>query len=227
MLGAIFSDFIQDGVIAREDVFLIDKIDGWQMHEGKGAIKPYVLDALQKLQTDYLDLLLIHWPFPDYLVETWEAFEQLHAEGVIRSIGLCNVEARHLKRLSNQVSTLPHVIQIERNPLNSAKEVIQYCQNSGILVQGYSPVCRMHPKLADSEIIAEIAEKYGKTKGQVILRWHFDTGVSPVFMTSRRERLVEYTEILDFRLTEDDVAAIDHLNEDFQMFLCSRACPGY
>ncbi|MBT63409.1 MAG: aldo/keto reductase [Puniceicoccaceae bacterium] len=228
MLGNIFSSLLNEGNIRRKDLFLIDKIDGWQMHASKGDVRPYFEEALRKLQLEYLDLLLIHWPFPEYLLETWDVFEQIYNAGLARSIGLCNVEVRHLQRVIQQASIVPHVVQVERHPLNSVSDVITYCHKNGIVVQGYSPVCRMLPKVAASPVIEVIAEKYKKSKGQIIMRWHFDTEVAPVFMTTREERLIEYAdEVQSFRLDEGDIAAINGMNEDFKLFLGSRACPGY
>lgn len=228
MLGNVFSSLMQEGLIEREDLFLIDKIDGWQMHASKGQVRPYVEEALEKLKVDYLDLLLIHWPFPEYFMETWAAFEELYKAGLARSIGLCNVELRHLQRVAQGGSMLPHVVQVERHPLNSANDVLAYCNENQIAMQGYSPVCRMLSKVANSDVIERIAKKHNQTKGQVIMRWHFDTQVAPVFMTTREERLIEYTEIVQtFRLDQGDIAALNGMNEDFRLFLASRACPGY
>lgn len=227
MLGTIFSDFVGRGEVVREDLFLIDKIDGWQMHETKGRIQRHVLAALQKLQIEYLDLLLIHWPFPQFLVETWEAFSELYAAGMVRSIGLCNMEQRHLVQLAEKSTVLPHVLQIECNPLNTSKEVIDHCHQKNIAIQGYSPVCRMLPALAESKVLKRIAAQHNKTIGQIIMRWHYQNGVAPVFMTSRKERLLEYADIVNFSLSQAELKLIDCLNTDFKIFLGSRACPGY
>jgi diketogulonate reductase-like aldo/keto reductase len=228
MLGGIFSSLTEAGFIEREELFLIDKIDGWQMHATKGDVRSHVEEALKKLQVNYLDLLLIHWPFPEYFMETWKAFEHLYEAGLARSIGLCNVELRHLERVFQQATIMPHVVQIERHPLNTASDVLTYCHAGGVAVQGYSPVCRMLPKVAHSDVIERIAQKHKKSKGQVIMRWHIDTEVAPVFMTTRHERLVEYAaELHTFQLDGGDIAAINSMNEDFKLFLGSRACPGY
>src|SRR5690606_4018110 len=120
-------------------------------------------------------------------------------------------EVRHLEEILPQVSISPHVVQVERHPLNSATDIIKYCHDREIAVQGYSPVCRMLPKVARSETLTRIANKHGKTVGQVILRWHVEWGVAPVFMTTRKERFSEYCTVEDFNLDESDISAIDSL----------------
>jgi diketogulonate reductase-like aldo/keto reductase len=226
-LGEALSTIFSTGGVKREDVFLIDKIDGWQMQETEGKVAGHVADALRDLKTEYMDLLLIHWPFPSFLVETWQSFEELKKQGVAKSIGVCNVEMRHLNRLLEKAKTPPDFVQNERHPLNQAEEVSNFCLSQGISLQAYSPVCRMVPKIAESLALQAIASAHGRSLGQVIMRWHLQSGVSPVFMTTKRERLVEYRQTYDFELTPDDMSRIDAMNEDYKLFLPSRACPGF
>jgi diketogulonate reductase-like aldo/keto reductase len=226
-LGEALSTLFSSEEAKREDVFLIDKIDGWQMQETKGKVAGHVADALRNLKTDYVDLLLIHWPFPTFLVETWQSFEELRQQGITKNIGVCNVEMRHLNRLLRSATTPPDFVQIERHPLNQAKEVSNFCLDRGISLQAYSPVCRMAPKIAESSTLKSIASSHGRSLGQVIMRWHLQSQVSPVFMTTKRERLTEYRQTYDFELTQDEMSRIDEMNEDYKMFLPSRACPGF
>lgn len=227
LLGEALSSVIRSGHCSREGLFVIDKIDGWQMQTARGLVAQHVETALTKLRTDYLDLLLIHWPFPDYLLETWETFTKLHHQGVLRSIGFCNLEARHLRNLLAQDIEHPHVLQIERHPLHAAQDEIAFCREHGIAVQGYSPVCRMLPKVVESPVLKKIAATHGRSLGQIMMRWHIQSGVAPVFMTKKRERMVEYTGIFDFMLENSEIAAINAMDERFKLFLGSRACPGF
>jgi len=226
-LGEALTTLFSSGKAKREDVFLSDKIDGWQMQETKGKVAGHVADALRDLKTDYVDLLLIHWPFPTFLDETWQSFEELKKQGVAKNIGVCNVEMRHLNRLLQSAKTPPDFVQNERHPLNQAKEVSNFCLSRAISLQAYSPVCRMVPKIAESPTLKSIASAHGRTLGQVIMRWHLQSGVSPVFMTTKRERLVEYRQTYDFGLSQDEMHQIDEMNEDYKLFLPSRACPGF
>jgi len=227
VLGSIFEELIADGEVTRGDLFLIDKIDGWQMQQSNGNITEYVEAALSKLRVNYLDLLLIHWPFPEWLVKTWESCIAANKSGIVKSIGLCNVHERHLLSVVDNTEFTPDVVQVERHPLNSMSGLVALNEELGIITQAYSPVCRMIDKLSSSPIIAGIAEKHGRSKGQVIMRWHIDTGVVPVFMTTRSERLEEYKKIFDFHLDASDLSKISMLNENYKIFLESRGCPGF
>lgn len=226
-LGEALSTLFSSGEVKREDVFLSDKIDGWQMQEAKGKVADHVTNALRSLKTDYIDLLLIHWPFPSFLVETWQSLEELQQRGVAKEIGVCNVEMRHLNRIAENAKTHPDFVQIERHPLNQASEVSNFCLNRRIALQAYSPVCRMAPKIAESPTLQSIASTHGRSLGQVIMRWHLQCGVSPVFMTTKRERLAEYRQTYDFTLSQDEMGHINAMNEDYKLFLPSRACPGF
>lgn len=106
----------------------------------------------------------------------------------------------------------PDVVQIERHPLRTCKNDVRYFQSEGITVEAYSPVCRMDKRLADSAILKSIAQKYKKSMGQVILRWHIDTGVIPVFMTKKEARIKENVDIFDFSLVPEELKAISELD---------------
>lgn len=107
--------------IRRQDLFIQDKIDGWQMEEAKGKISCHVETSIAKLHCNYIDALFIHWPFPEYLPETWQAFSDLKKQGKVRLIGLSNVRERHVKKLMEETGIRPDVVQIERHPLRTCK----------------------------------------------------------------------------------------------------------
>ena len=226
-LGRALVECMKLYAVDREDLYVIDKIDAWQMQETRGRIEPYVDDALRKLRVDYLDVLLIHWPFPQYFTETWKTCIDVYRKGKAKAIGVCNVRERHVFNLMEATGFKPHVVQIERHPLNTSESILKFNQERHIITQAYSPVARMMPALANSELIRDIAEKYQRTKGQIIMRWHIDTGAIPVFMTRKTERLKEYSKIVEFELDSEDVFAISSLNIDYKIFLESMACPGF
>jgi methylglyoxal/glyoxal reductase len=227
VLGEIFEELIGDGKVRREDLFIIDKIDGWQMHQGGGNVVSSVKDALSKLRLEYLDLLLIHWPFPEYFSRTWESFVEIYCSGVAKAIGVCNVRERHLLSLVEETDFVPHVVQIERHPLNTVPGLLGLNQKLGILSQVYSPVCRMIDRIASSSVLVEISQKHSRSVGQVIMRWHIDTGVVPVFMTTKASRLEEYARVFEFQLDDADVERISALNRNYKIFLESWGCPGF
>lgn len=225
-LGQAIHDCMIEFDLCREDFYISDKIDGWQMQERNGDITSYVETALKQMNMDYFDLLLIHWPFPEYLNNTWDCFQRLYKSGLAKSIGICNVRVRHLIQFLD-ADTLPHVIQIERHPLNACIEEVSFCANYGIKVQAYSPMCRMDYRLQNSPILEKLSQKYNKNVGQIILRWHIDTNVTPVFMTKKPSRICENTDIFDFSLTKDEINNILSLNQNYKIFLESWGCPGF
>lgn len=226
MLGEVLKDLSERMNIGREKLFIQDKIDGWQMQLSKGNIIKFADESLLKLGTDYVDVLFVHWPFPDYLNETWETFSKLKKEGKVRFIGLSNVRERHMVKIIKETGIRPDVIQIERHPLRTCTSDIDYCNKENILVQAYSPVCRMDKRIVDSPVLQSIAKKYNKSIGQVILRWHIDTGVTPVFMTKKAGRIKENTDLFDFYLTDSEVSSVNSLNMNYKIFVESVCCPG-
>lgn len=226
LLGASIYNLIQTGQFSREDFFLQDKIDAWQMFKTNGHVMLYIDESLQKLRTDYIDSLLIHWPYPDYLDETWCCFREAKLIGKVKKIGICNVRKKHLERIIERTGIKPDIVQIERHPLRTCHDDIVYFQELGISIEAYSPLCRMDERLLNSNVLKRIASKYNKNIGQIILRWHIQTGVSPIFMTKKKERIAENVSILDFALSEEEVRDIESLNSNYKIFVESICCPG-
>ena len=225
VLGRILGELSDEMGIGREKLFIQTKIDAWQMQESNGNIEKYVVSAMKQLGVEYLDALLIHWPVPEYFDRTWEIFVKLRNDGIVRKIGVCNVRLRHLKKYV-EFDTVPDLIQIERNPLRTCEKEISFCHEHGIEVQAYSPLCKMDERLRDSEILKEISQGRGKSLGQTVLRWHIDTGVTPIFTSKKPQRVREYAEIFDFELSKMEIDRISSLNIDYKMYLESMACPG-
>ena len=226
-LGDVLKTLITQAVVKRENLFVSDKIDAWQMQEGNGDVRVYVKNALQKMQLSYFDLLLIHWPIPEYLYATLRCLSDLKEEGLVRNIGVCNVRLGHLKRIQSNIGILPDFIQNEIHPLNTCNKVVDWCNEKNINVMAYSPLCRMNAKIVESSLLKELSVKYSKSIGQIVLRWHLDRGVIPVFMTHNPKRIVENTAIRDFALDKEDVERINTMNENYKIFLESNGCPAY
>lgn len=227
LLGTVLKTLITKEVVKREDLFVSDKIDAWQMQAGNGNVRSCVVDALQKMQLSYFDLMLIHWPIPEYLFSTFKSLSALKEEGVIRNIGLCNVRLGHLKRIQSNVGVLPDFIQNEIHPLNTCDEVVKWCNEKDIKIMAYSPLCRMNAKILESTTLKELSSKYNKTIGQIILRWHLERGIIPIFMSHNPKRIAENTEIRVFSLEKGDIERINAMNENYKIFLESNGCPGY
>ena len=133
---------------------------------------------------------------------------------------------RQLKQIANY-ETPPEIIQVERNPLRTCEDEVNFCLTHNMIFQAYSPLCKMHPKLRDSVLLKNLAEKYNKSIGQIILRWHLQTDVTPVFTSKKSSRIKEYSRIFDFDLNDDDITKILSLNINHKMYLESVACPGF
>nr|WP_320016128.1 aldo/keto reductase [uncultured Desulfobacter sp.] len=226
ILGQAIRQCIVQYNLTREDFFIQSKIDAWQMQEGDGDIRKYVDSALKEMGMDYFDLVLIHWPIPEYLEKTWKSLQRIKSEGIAKDIGICNVRFRHLKAFS-YAGILPRYIQIERHPLMVFEKEIEFCKMNDICIQAYSPLCKMHSHIKESPTLQSLTEKYGKSIGQIVLRWHIDTGVIPVFTSRKPKRVEEYLNIFDFSLSAEDIANVSALNENYKLCLESCSCPGF
>lgn len=212
--------------VSRKEVFVSDKVDAWQMIKGRGDVSEYIQDALNKMNLEYFDVVWIHWPIAEFVEPTWRSLQDLQNKGFVRNIGVSNVRVRHLRDME-QLHIFPKCIQIERHPLRVCQDEMNYCRMKGIKVFSYSPICRMHKDLKESVVLKQIANKYHKNIGQVVLRWHIDTNATPVFMSKNPKRVSDNLNIFDFELTESEVKKIASLNQNYKIFLESWGCPGF
>lgn len=225
-LGKALASCMEKYAVDRSEVFVSDKVDAWQMIEGKGDVEQYITNALNKMQLDFFDVVWIHWPIAEFVQQTWNSLQKIHNKGLVRAIGICNVRVKHLEELKKN-GINPRKIQIERHPLRVGQDEMDYCLANNIEVYSYSPICRMHHDLRNSSILQRLAEKYHKNIGQIILRWHLDTYAIPIFMSKNPKRVAENLNIMDFRLDAKDLNEISSLNQNYKIFLESWGCPGF
>ena len=202
---------IRESGIDRESLFVTTKLDG--QFQGSDRAIEGLNESLRRLGLDYVDLLLIHWPLPqrDEYISTWKTFEKLVAAGKTRSIGLSNFKPAHIDRLLAEVTIRPTVNQIQLNPRTTRPEQRAYNTAQGIVTEAWSPLGAGNDLLKDPTL-ATIAEKYGKTPGQVVLRWHMELGIVAIPRSSSPSRIAENIDIFDFALTSDEIAAISALD---------------
>jgi 2,5-diketo-D-gluconate reductase A len=202
---------IRDCGIDRAELFVTTKLDG--PFQGNDRAIGGLDECLRRLGLDYVDLLLIHWPLPqrDEYVSTWKTFEKLVAAGKARSIGLSNFKPAHIDKLLAETTIRPTVNQIQLNPRTTRSEQRAYDAEHGIVTESWSPLGAGND-LLESPTLAAIAEKYGKTPGQVVLRWHIELGLVAIPRSSNPSRIAENIDIFDFVLTDDDIAAISALD---------------
>jgi diketogulonate reductase-like aldo/keto reductase len=171
--------------------------------------------SLKKLDLDYLDLYLIHWPVEGKYKEAWRALETLYKEGKVKAIGVSNFQVHHLKNLMNDAEIKPMVNQVEYHPRLTQKEIQAFCQEHGIQLEAWSPL--MQGQLLDNPVLQEIANKYNKTIAQVILRWDLLNGVVTIPKSTKEHRIVENSTVFDFELTKEEMQRIDELNQNHRV----------
>ncbi|WP_197381511.1 aldo/keto reductase [Mycolicibacterium mengxianglii] len=204
---------VRDAGLQRGDVFITSKLNNG-FHKPDDARRAF--DAtLKALESDYVDLFLIHWPLPTKydgdFVSTWNVLEEFARDGRARSIGVSNFQPAHLDKLAAGSSTVPAVNQIEVHPYFTNEDVRAYGQQHNIVTEAWSPIAQ--GKVLDDQAVTAIAEATGKTPAQVVLRWHIQRGdvVFPKSVTP--ERMRQNFEIFDFELDGDDMAAISGLDK--------------
>jgi 2,5-diketo-D-gluconate reductase A len=202
---------IRDSGIDREKLFVTTKLDG--PFQGNDRAIGGLDESLLRLGLDYVDLLLIHWPLPqrDEYISTWKTFEKLVAAGKARSIGLSNFKPAHIDRLLAESTIRPAVNQIQLNPLITRPEQRAYDLEQGIVTEAWSPLGAGND-LLENPTLAAIAAKYGKTPGQVVLRWHIELGIVAIPRSANPSRIAQNIDIFDFMLTSDEIAAISALD---------------
>ncbi|MER2112845.1 MAG: aldo/keto reductase [Solibacillus isronensis] len=194
----------------REDLFITSKVwnAGLNYEETVSAYE----ESLEKLGLDYLDLYLIHWPGKNKFAESWSALEDLYIEGKIRAIGVCNFNISHLQDLMKNARVTPVINQVEFHPRLQQQSLRAFCKEHNIQLEAWAPL--MQGGLLEDPTIAKIAEKYGKSNSQVILRWDIQNGVITIPKSVRKERMAQNADIFDFSLTVEEMQIINAMNLD-------------
>lgn len=205
---------ILESGIPREEIFLTTKL--WNDDMRAFRVREAFEESLKKLQTNYVDLYLIHWPVAGWFEKCWAELEKLYAEGLIRAIGVSNFHKHHMEALLKTAKVIPAVNQIELHPLLTQKELSKYCRDLGIEMQAYRPLGGTGPlNLIGRPEIEEIAKKYGCSSAQLMLRWSLQNGNIVLSKSSNRERIVQNTQLYHFEISAEDMAALDAMDQDF------------
>ncbi|MFJ9038328.1 aldo/keto reductase [Streptomyces sp. NPDC102406] len=199
--------------LPREDLFVTTKL--WNADQGHDATLRAFDTSLDKLGLDYVDLYLIHWPLPskDRYVETYKAFEKIHADGRAKAIGVSNFLPEHLDRLTAETSVVPAVNQIELHPHLQQRASREKHAELGIATEAWSPLGQGKGLLEVPAIVA-IARKHGRTPAQIVLRWHIELGNVVIPKSVTPSRIKENIDVFGFELDTEDLGAISALNED-------------
>ncbi len=205
---------IKESGVKREDIFLTTKL--WNDDMRRGRAQEAFEESLRRLDTDYVDLYLIHWPVADQFVPSWKVMESLYQEGRIRAIGVSNFQVRHMEELLPQATVVPAVNQIELHPLLTQEPLVSYCRKLGIEIEAWSPLGGTGGNLMEHETIRSLAAQYGKSPAQLIIRWDLQQDIVVLPKSAYKERIIQNADVYDFEITPQDMARISALNQNYR-----------
>ena len=196
----------------RTDLFITSKFN--REWHGAELVRAALQASLDRLQLDYLDMFMIHWPNPAYnrYIDAFEGLLQLHQDGVVRAIGTSNFKPTHLDKLRAATGELPDVNQIQLSPGIPRTASRAYHTSNGIATQSWSPLGGQESPLLSTPIVARIAEAHGRSAAQVVLRWHIEHELVPIPKSSDPRRLAQNLDVFDFELNGDQITELDALD---------------
>jgi len=196
--------------LPREGFFLTSKVA--EVVQGYDRTMKAVEGSLKRLQTDYLDLLLVHWPVREHFFDTWKAMEQLKADGKVKSIGVSNYTIAHLELLATQAKEMPVVNQVEYHPYLNQQALFDYDQEKKIVTEAWSPLGRR--VVLDNPMLTKMAKHHNKSVAQIVLRWELQHELVTIPKSTHPDRIKENADIFDFSLDVDEMTMIDILNKN-------------
>lgn len=199
---------IKESGVDRKDIFVVSKV--WNSDQGyESTINAYEA-SLKRLQLDYLDLYLVHWPVKGKYKETWRAMEYLYKHKGVRAIGVSNFMQHHLEDVMDSSEIVPMVNQMEFHPYLVQQELIDFCNKNTIQYEGWSPLMQGH--IFEMDVLKGLAEKYNRTVAQIVLRWDLQKGVVTIPKSSKKERIKANAHIFNFVLSPEDMKILDALD---------------
>lgn len=225
-IGCTLQRALKEGLVRRQDLFITSKIGNAEQY--KGQIEAYVDHSLRTMKLDYLDLMLLHWPTPDYYLQNWGKLEKVYRSGKVRAIGIANCLERHLAAIEQAgFETQPHVVQFEYHPFRTVPSLVAYCKGRGMQIQAYSALCLMIPMVVENALLKELALKYERSIPQIMLRWVIQQQIAPIFRTYKMKNLKSNLELDSFLLEEEDMRRISALNINYKYHPESLNCAGF
>ncbi|CAD5221261.1 unnamed protein product [Bursaphelenchus okinawaensis] len=230
-LGASLEKLLPKHGLKREDVFITTKL--WPAKENNTEVTVNLVnESLANFKTDYVDLVLIHYPKSNDKEnedptnkqdrkDLWLALEKLHKAGQIRSIGVSNYEVRHLKEIPEYSSTVPAVNQLEYHPHFRRQDIKDYCKEHGIFFQAFSSLARYEPALINDPLVNELAKKYNTSIEQVLLSFATSQNVGIVPKSTNPGRIEANFQVVNFKLSDEDVEKLNNINVDKHYIRCT------
>lgn len=243
-IGRALSEVFSEGKVKREEVWVTSKL--WNNAHKKEDVIPALKNILKDLQLDYLDLFLMHWPvafkpevegFPEKdedflsledapLIETWSAMLEAKEQGLIKHAGVSNFSQQKLKDLMEQTNDNPEMNQVELHPYLQQDDLMDFCKKNQINITGYSPLgsgdrtpemkADDEPSLLENETIKKIAQKHGKSAGQILIAWHVHRGNAVIPKSTNEKRIKENLESADINLDQEDMTEIAKLDRHYR-----------
>lgn len=210
--NALASVFSSEQDISREDVFITTKL--WNENQSTDLAMPSFEQSLKNLQTDYVDLFLIHFPVSQTRSLAWQTLENIYSSGKSKAIGVSNYTVKHLEELLMSTDLVPAVNQVELHVFLQQKELREYCDEKGIIIEAYSPIA--HGQGLDTTELIEIGKGYSKTPAQIMLRWLVQNNMVVLPKSVTPSRITENAEIFDFELSSEDLETISKLEKNFR-----------
>jgi len=203
---------IAESSIPREEIFVTTKL--WNDDQGYDAALRALDESLARLQMEYVDLYLIHWPVDELRLQSWRAMEQAYRDGKALAIGVSNFMKRHVTELLDNCKIVPAINQIELSPFNYLyrKDTIDFCLEHDIEIEAYSPLTKGR-KLDDPNLL-KLAKKYTKTPAQILIRWALAHEFIVIPKSTNKQRIIENISVFDFSISQEDIEFLDGLNEN-------------
>ncbi len=202
---------VNDSGLPREDLFITTKL--WNQHQGYEEAIEACEKSLNRLNCDYIDLYLIHWPLREKRNHSWKAFIELRDRELCKSIGVSNFTIEHLAEIEAKFGILPAVNQVEFHPYHYQKELLDYCNSKNIIIEAYSPL--VHARRMDESRLVSISEEMGKTPAQVLIRWAIQRGMVVIPKSVNKDRIIENFSVFDFEISDSQMKKLDSLDESF------------
>jgi diketogulonate reductase-like aldo/keto reductase len=204
---------VKDSGIPRKEIFVTTKL--WNSDQGYDSALRAFERSLNNFGFDYVDLYLIHWPLTGKRKDSWKALERIYEEKTARSIGISNYTIRHIEELKTYANVMPVVNQVEFSPFLYQKELQDYCEANDILIEAYTTLTRR--KKFGNPVLKQIAEKYGKTPAQILIRWALQVHTVVLPKSTNKDRILENADVFDFEISSEDIVRLNNLNENYRI----------